>query len=130
MLDFLRLVIHALAAPLRTQAQLEAEIALLRHQLKVLRRRTPRLTAVDRLLFAWLCQLFPSLRSAITIVQPETVPRGHRPGFRLYWRWKSRSRGGRPRVPDRGAQPDPANEHGELAVGRAAYSWRAAEAWD
>jgi hypothetical protein len=99
MLDFLRLVIHALAAPLRTQAQLEAEIALLRHQLNVLRRRTPRLTAVDRLLFAWLCQLFPSLRSAITIVQPETVLRWHRPGFRLYWRWKSRSRGGRPRVP-------------------------------
>jgi transposase InsO family protein len=101
MLDFLRLLIHALAAPLRTQAQLEAEIAMLRHQLNVLRRQSarPRLTPADRLLFVWLCRLFPSLRSAITIVQPDTVLRWHRSGFRLYWRWKSRSRGGRPKVP-------------------------------
>jgi transposase InsO family protein len=51
------------------------------------------------LLFVWLCQLFSSLRGAITIVQPDTVLRWHRSGFRLYWRWKSRSRGGRPKVP-------------------------------
>jgi transposase InsO family protein len=102
MLDFLRLFVHVLAAPFRTQAQLEAEITLLRHQLNVLRRQAstrPRLTAADRLLFVWLCRLFPPLRSAITIVQPETVPRWHRSGFRFYWRWKSRSRGGRPKVP-------------------------------
>jgi hypothetical protein len=73
MFDFLRLLIHALAAPLRTQAQLEAEIAMVRHQLNVLRRQSPRprLTPADRLLFVWLCWLFPSLRSAITIVQPD-----------------------------------------------------------
>jgi transposase InsO family protein len=101
MLAFLNLLLHALAAPFRTQAQLEAEITLLRHQLNVLRRQTPRsrLTPADRLLFVWLCRLFPSLRSAITIVQPDTVMRWHRSGFRLYWRWKSRSRGGRPKVP-------------------------------
>jgi transposase InsO family protein len=101
MLDFLRLFVHVLAAPFRTQAQLEAEITMLRHQLNVLRRRAPskpRLTAADRLLFVWLCRLFPSLKSAITIVQPDTVLRWHRSGFRLYWRWKSRSRGGRPKV--------------------------------
>jgi transposase InsO family protein len=89
-------------APLRTQAQLEAEITMLRHQLNVLRRQTPsrpRLTAADRLLLVWLCLLFPSLRDAITIVQPDTVVRWHRSGFRLYWRWKSRSRGGRPKTP-------------------------------
>src|SRR5215813_12256651 len=102
MVDFLRLFVHILAAPLRTQAQLEGEITMLRHQLNVLRRQAstrPRLTTADRLLFVWLCWLFPSLRSAITIVQPETVLRWHRSGFRLYWRWKSRCRGGRPRVP-------------------------------
>jgi len=101
MLEFLSLLIHALAAPFRTQAQLEAEITMLRHQLNVLRRQAPRprLTAADRLLFVWLCRLFPSLRSAITIVQPDTVLRRHRSGFRLHWRWKSRSRGGRPKVP-------------------------------
>ena len=102
MLDFLRLFAHVLAAPFRTRAQLEAEITMLRHQLNVLRRQTstrPRLTTADRLLFVWLCRLFPSLKSAIAIVQPDTVLRWHRSGFRLYWRWKSRSRGGRPKVP-------------------------------
>ena len=102
MLELLSLLIHALAAPFRTQAQLEAEITLLRHQLNVLQRQAstrPRVTAADRLLFVWLCRLFPSLRNAITIVRPETVLRWHRSGFRLYWRWKSRSRGGRPKVP-------------------------------
>ena len=102
MLDFLRLLVHVLAAPFRTQAQLEAEITMLRHQLNVLRRQDPsrpRLTVADRLLFVWLCRLFPSLRDAITIIQPDTVLRWHRSGFRLYWRWKSGSRGGRPKVP-------------------------------
>jgi hypothetical protein len=102
MLDFLRLFVHVLVAPFRTQAQLEAEITLLRHQLIVLGRQVssrPRLTAADRLLFVWLCRLFPSLKNAITIVQPDTVLRWHRSRFRLYWRWKSRSRGGRPKVP-------------------------------
>jgi hypothetical protein len=101
MLNFLRLIVHVLAATFRTQAQLEAEITMLRHQLNVLRRQArskPRLTAADRLLFIWLCRLFPSLKSAITIVRPETVLRWHRSGFRFYWRWKSRSRGGRPKV--------------------------------
>jgi hypothetical protein len=69
MLEFLSLLIHALAAPFSTQAQLGAEITMLRHQLNVLRRQTPRprLTAADRLLFVWLCWLFPSLRSAIRL---------------------------------------------------------------
>ena len=102
MVDFLRLFLHVLAAPFRTQAHLEAEITMLRHQLNVLQRQAlsrPRLTPADRLLFAWLCRLFPSLRNTITIVQPDTVLRWHRSGFRLYWRWKSRSRGGRPKLP-------------------------------
>jgi hypothetical protein len=66
MLDFLRLFAHVLSAPFRTQAQLEAEITMLRHQLNVLCRQAPskpRLTAADRLLFVWLCRLFPSLRA-------------------------------------------------------------------
>jgi transposase InsO family protein len=75
---------------------------VLRHQLNVLRRRVPskpKLSIVDRLLLVWLHRLFPSVLNAITIVQPETIIRWHRTGFRLYWRWKSRSRGGRPKVP-------------------------------
>ncbi len=102
MIGFLILLLHVLVSPFKTQARLEAEIVLLRHQLNVLRRRVPskhKLTMADRLLFVWLYRLFPSLLNAITVVQPETIIRWHRTGFRLYWSWKSRSRGGRPKVP-------------------------------
>src|SRR4029077_19562879 len=102
MIGFLILFFHVLISPFKTQARLEAEIVLLRHQLSVLRQRVPskpKLTVAGRLLFVWLYRLFPWVVTAITIVQPETVIRWHRTGFRLYWRWKSRSRGGRPRIP-------------------------------
>jgi transposase InsO family protein len=102
MVGFLILFLHVLVSPFKTQARLEAEIVLLRHQLSVLRRRQPSrpmLTMADRLLFVWLYRLFPSVLAAITIVQPDTVIRWHRTGFRLYWRWKSRPRGGRPKIP-------------------------------
>jgi transposase InsO family protein len=102
MIRLLILFLHVLLSPFKTQAQLEAEIVLLRHQLNVLRRQAPsrpRLTAADRLLFVWLLRVFPSLRDAITIVQPDTVLRWHRAGFRLYWRWKSRARSSRPKIP-------------------------------
>jgi transposase InsO family protein len=102
MIAFLILFLHVLVSPFRTRARLEAEIVMLRHQLNVLRRRVPskpKLTVADRLLFVWLYRLFPSVLDAITIVQPETIIRWHRTAFRLYWRWKSRARGGRPKVP-------------------------------
>jgi hypothetical protein len=102
MIAFLILFLHVLVSPFKARAQLEAEIVVLRHQLNVLRRRVPskpKLAVADRLLFVWLHRLFPSVLAAITIVRPETIIRWHRTGFRLYWRWKSRSHGGRPRVP-------------------------------
>ena len=102
MIDFLKLFVHVVVSPFKTRAQLEAEIVLLRHQLNVLRRRIPskpKLAVADRLLFVWLYRLFPSVLNAVTIVQPETIIRWHRAGFRRYWCWKSRSRGGRPEVP-------------------------------
>ena len=102
MVAFLSLLLHVVVSPFKTRARLEAEIIMLRHQLNVLRRRfpsNPKLVVVDRLLFVWLYRLFPSVLNAVTIVQPETIVGWHRTGFRLYWRWKSRSRGGRPRIP-------------------------------
>src|SRR5260370_38195021 len=102
MIEFRILLLHVLVSPFKARAQLEAEIIVLRHQRNVLRRRVPskpKLAIVDRLLLVWLHRLFPSVLNAITIVQPETIIRWHRTGFRLYWRWKSRSRGGRPKVP-------------------------------
>ena len=102
MMAFLSLVLHVVVSPFKTKARLEAEIIMLRHQLNVLRRRVPskpKLAMADRLLFVWLYRLFPSVLNAIAIVRPETIIRWHRTGFRLYWRWKSRARGGRPKVP-------------------------------
>ena len=102
MIAFLSLVFHVVLSPLKTRAQLEAEIVLLRHQLNLLRRRVPsqpKLTTADRLVFVWLYRLFPSTLKVIAIVQPETIIRWHRAGFRLYWRWKSHSCGGRPKIP-------------------------------
>ena len=102
MIGFLILLFHVLISPFKTRARLEAEIVLLRQQLSVLRQRAPsrpKLTVADRLLFVWLYRLFPSVLNTVTIIQSETVIRWHRMGFRLYWRWKSRSRGGRPKVP-------------------------------
>jgi hypothetical protein len=60
--------------------------------------RGARLRNIDRLVFVWLYRLFPSILNAITVVKPETVFRWHRRGFRAYWRWKSRRRGGRPKI--------------------------------
>jgi len=77
MTAFLSLFLHVLVSPFKTQARLEAEIVLLRHQLNVLRRRVPskpKITMADRLLFVWVHRLFPSLLNAITIVQPMVMP--------------------------------------------------------
>jgi hypothetical protein len=85
----------------RSPAEREAEIVYLRQQLIVLKRSTParpRLKATDRLIFVCLYRLFPSLLDASFIFKPETLLRWHRTGFRLFWRWKSRRRAGRPSV--------------------------------
>jgi hypothetical protein len=82
-------------------SSLEAEILTLRHQLNVLRRKSLKRLAFsnfDRLIFAGLYRIAPRIANALVIVQPETVIRWHRAGFRLFWRWKSRAGGGRPKV--------------------------------
>ena len=99
MWDLCGLIWWALVGLLRSRASLEAECMALRQQINVLRRtapRRPRFGNIDRLVFVGLYRLFPSVRDALRIVQPETVIRWHRTGFRAYWRWKSRRRGGRP----------------------------------
>ena len=86
----------------RSPASLEAEILALRHQLNVLRRRSPKRLAFsnfDRLVFAGLYRIVAGVLNGLVIVKPETIIRWHRAGFRLFWRWKSRCRGGRPKVP-------------------------------
>jgi transposase InsO family protein len=102
MIDLLKLLGGFLVGLFRSQAAREAEMAFLRQQLLVLKRSAParlRLRNADRLIFVWLYRLFPSLLAATVIFQPKTLVRWHRSGFRLYWRWKSRRRVGRPAVP-------------------------------
>src|SRR5215831_5335198 len=102
MLDLLKLLGGLLVGLFRSHAAREAETAFLRQQLVVLKPSAParlRLRTADRLIFVWLYRLFPSLREAAVVFKPETLVRWHRSGFRLYWRWKSRRRVGRPAVP-------------------------------
>jgi hypothetical protein len=91
------LVWLALVGLFRSRASLEAEILILRHQLNIQRRQSPKrlnFSTLDRLIFAGLYRLAPSVLGALAILKPETVIRWHRAGFRSYWRWKSRPRGG------------------------------------
>jgi hypothetical protein len=95
------LFVRMLCDCFKSRRQLNAEIMVLRHQLNVLRQRAPRrayLRWVDRALFIWLYRRCFRILDAITIVRSETVLRWHRMGFAAYWRWKSRSHGGRPRI--------------------------------
>ena len=55
-------------------------------------------TNSDRLFFIQLYRWFPSILKVLTIIQPETLVRWHRTGFRRYWRWKARSLGRRPQI--------------------------------
>ena len=94
-------VLAVLASPFKSKLRLEAENAVLRHQLIILRRRLHgrvRLTNHDRWFFIQLYRWFPAILRVLTIMRPETLVRWHRAGFRRYWRWKSRRRGGRPPV--------------------------------
>ena len=100
--EFFGFIWCAIAGLFRSRAALQAEILVLRHQLNILRRRSPKrvvLGKVDRLVFCGLYRLSPTVLDALKILQPETVIRWHRAGFRAYWRWRSRRRGGRPSIP-------------------------------
>ena len=90
-----------LGSPFKSKLRLEAENAVLRHQLIVLRRRLHgrvRLTDQDRWFLIQLYRWFPSILQVLTIIRPETLVRWHGAGFRRYWRWKSRRVGGRPQI--------------------------------
>jgi transposase InsO family protein len=100
-IGLLLFVLAVLASPFKSKSRLEAENAVLRHQLIVLRRKMKgrvRLTNSDRWFLVQLYCWFPSILKVLTVVQPGTLVRWHHAGFRCYWRWKSRSVGGRPRL--------------------------------
>jgi transposase InsO family protein len=101
MLATLHLLWMYAANRFKSRRRLEAENLFLRHQLNIVLRRAPRglrLHGSDRALLVWMTWLWPSLLSLSRVVQPDTILRWHRTGFRAYWRWKSRRRAGRPRI--------------------------------
>src|SRR5258708_12066438 len=92
MTDMFKLIFGILASRFKARATLEAENLVLRQQVNVLRRRTPKrphLNNTDRFLFVWLYRWFPSVLEVVAIVSPETIIPSHRAGFRSYCRWRS-----------------------------------------
>src|SRR5437870_3378256 len=103
MLELIWLLLTAVLAWTRPRNHLVLENLLLRHQLAVLTRPTrtrprARLSAWDKLVWVLARRWCDGWRKHLTFVTPDTVVRWHRQGWRLFWRWKSRSRGGRPHL--------------------------------
>jgi transposase InsO family protein len=97
-------LLYALLATARSRPKPQRELALenvaFPQQLGIVQRKTqrPKLTQADRAFWVALCRLWPDWQNALIIVKPDSVIGSHREGFELYWTWKSRNRGGRPRV--------------------------------
>src|SRR2546425_146561 len=104
MLAILHLLVMFVADIFKSRRRLEAVNLFLRHQLNIALRQAPprlRLRGSDRALLVWMTRLWPSLLGAAQVVEPETILRWHRAGWKAFWRWKSRKRAGRPKI-DRG----------------------------
>ncbi len=98
--EWLRIAVWSFLSALTSRRDLSLENIALRQQLMVLQRQTGKvqLRDRDRVFWVWLHRVWPGWRRALVLVQPATVVDWHRKGFRIYWRWKSRARGGRPRI--------------------------------
>ena len=101
MTSWLLLVLRSPTGLARSHASLAAENAVLRHQLSVLQRerRRPLLRPADRVMWIWLARHWSRWRYALVLIQPATVLKWHREGYRRYWRRRSGGLGGRPRIP-------------------------------
>ncbi len=93
-------ILATIRSLLKPRAAMAAEIIAMRHQICVLLRqkKRSRLRPLDRILWVWLSRFWKGWRNALVIVQPDTVVGWHRRAWRLYWRWKSRVRTGRPQI--------------------------------
>jgi transposase InsO family protein len=98
--EFTLAILAAIRVFFRRRGDTALEVLALRQQVAVLKRKRPRppLNSLDRIFWSTLRRLWPGWRDVLLIVKPETVVGWHRAGFRLYWRWRSRPRGGRPKI--------------------------------
>jgi hypothetical protein len=102
MVGFILALLAALRVFFRNRCDTALEVLALRQQVAVLKRKRPRptLNSLDRLFWTTLRRFWSRWTDVLVIVKPETVTGWHRAGFRLYWRWRSRPRGGRPKITD------------------------------
>ena len=100
MLDLIPAFLAAFRGLFRSRVNTSLEILALRQQVAVLKRKLPRpsLNGLDRFFWTSLRHLWPRWSDVLVIVKPETVVGWHRAGFRLYWCWRSRPHGGRPKI--------------------------------
>ena len=101
MIGLFCLALAVLASPFKSKLRLQAESAVLRHQLIVLRRSLHgrvRFTNHDRWFLIQLYRWFPSILQVLTVIQPETLVSWHKAGFPCCWRRNSSPLGGRPQI--------------------------------
>ena len=101
MLGMFRTLLSTLLVAPRSRAELVLEIAALRQQLEGYQRQVnrPKIQRGDRMFWIRLQRHWPGWKNALVIFKPETVLRWHREGYRAYWRWRSKGKPGRPRIP-------------------------------
>jgi putative transposase len=99
-LEFTVALLAAVRVFFHSRQDTAIEILAFRQQVAVLKRRRPRpkLNIFDRLFWTTLRRAWSRWADVLVIVKSETVVGWHRAGFRLYWRWRSRPRGGRPKI--------------------------------
>jgi hypothetical protein len=122
-------VLAVLASAFKSKSRLEAENAVLRHQLIVLQRKVrgrAHLTNNDRWFFVQMYRWFPSILKVVTIIEPKTLVRWHRAGFRRYLALEIALAGRAPENRRRTTYADPADEHRKFALGCAAHPRRTA----
>src|ERR1700694_5733243 len=125
-------VLAVLASPFKSKLRLEAENAVLRHQLIVLRRRPHgrvRLTNHDRWFFIQLYRWFPAILKVLTIVRAETLVALASGRLSALLAFEVSPTGRAATNRDGAAGADPADERRKSALGSTAYSWRTAQAW-
>ena len=84
----------------KTKTQLKLENIFLAKQLEIYQRTDPKLkiSRINRMFFSLMMDWLSNWKERIFIVKPDTVIKWHRTAFRFFWRWKSKPKGGRPKV--------------------------------
>ncbi|MEE8165177.1 MAG: integrase core domain-containing protein [Myxococcota bacterium] len=101
LLNLVMLLLRCILAFFRSRKEQAIVELALRQQLATYAQKKPRpqITPVDRAFWVFLSRIWSGWKEALVIVQPETVVRWHRKGFRLYWRSISKRGPGRPPIP-------------------------------